>query len=74
MSDAPRNAANAPPGPILVWVRDTNIDGKPVGWRMGRVAPAIGAAIPAELQADGYNGDWDIPFWHPLPPPPTDTK
>ena len=52
--------------PILVWVREANRDGSGA-WRMGRVAR--GSHFADQLFADGYNGPWDIPFWHPLPPP-----
>lgn len=66
----PRTAENAPDGPLLVWVADVGLVwGKPIGWRMGRRVRAVGT-LPAELKADGYNGDWTIPFWHPLPEPP----
>jgi hypothetical protein len=65
-----RTADNAPEGaPILVWVRDIETKtGKPTGWRMGRVWKGRDG-LPSKLYADGYNGDWDIPYWHPLPEP-----
>lgn len=56
--------------PILVWVREADyIDRKRVGaWRLGKVARYPG--LPDTLKADGYNGEWDIPYWTHLPPAP----
>jgi len=51
---------------ILVWVRGISKDGKGE-WRVGRVHRGDG--LPDQLAADGCHGDWDIPFWAPLPPP-----
>ncbi len=60
-------AENAPKDqPILVWVRDkTSWSNKPEGWKMGRCVHYKGC--DPRLLADGFNGDWDIPYWHPLP-------
>lgn len=55
--------------PILVWVRDKAVaSDKPNGWRMGRCSGY--GSLPKKLYADGFNGDWDIPYWHPLPSNP----
>ncbi len=56
-----------PGADVLVWVRGAGKDRKSGAWKMGRCVGGDG--FPPELKADGYNGDWEIPFWHPLPPP-----
>lgn len=55
--------------PILVWVADiAPATGRPVGWRMGKCWDWKGTE--PQLYAEGFNGKWDIPFWHPLPDDP----
>ena len=63
---------NAPEDrPILVWVREVNRDGSGA-WKAGRLVSGDG--LPPKLFADGYNGDWDIPFWAEYPPPPDEAS
>lgn len=58
--------------PILVYVRNVDpISRKPRGWLMGKCFSWRGTR---SLLADGYNGDWDIPYWHPLPGDPEATR
>lgn len=54
--------------PILVWVRGVSKDRVRGGWRAGRCHGEDG--LPKKLFADGYNGDWEIPYWMDYPPPP----
>lgn len=62
-----RDASTAPTDtPILVWVRDPSPRFQ--GWKMGRCVKH--GSLPPKLLADGFNGDWDIPYWHPLPQTP----
>lgn len=64
----PYTAETAPANtPILVWVRRVTEDRKGA-WRMGRVVRGDG--LPDQLYADGCNGPWEVPYWHPLPPAP----
>lgn len=54
---------------ILVWVRDALIvkQGEKAGaWVPVRASHYAG--LPKSLHADGYNGNWDIPFWTDFPP------
>lgn len=56
--------------PILVWVSDIcPRTKKPEGWKMGRCVQH--GNLPPKLIADGFNGDWRVEIWHPLPAPPT---
>lgn len=55
--------------PILVWVADIDVQtGRSIGWRMGKCWTWRGS--DPKLYADGMNGDWHIPYWHPLPEDP----
>lgn len=65
-----RTAETAPVDvPILVWVADINHStGNPVGWRMGRCNTFRGK--DPRLYGEGLNGNWNIPYWHPLPDDP----
>ena len=55
------------PTRVLLWVREAGENGRGA-WVKGYVIQDhTGKRVPV---AGGYNGDWDIPYWAPLPADP----
>jgi hypothetical protein len=60
--------------PILVWVRDIQRIGSVTrgAWKSGYAAEVWDGDNPNKrvLRADTCSGNWDIPYWRPMPEAP----